>query len=97
MIYLWHRLGIIGSEKPACAYPIRLKIWVNARQGRDKALQQFLLAEVEVFVVGFQVIANVQKVITAEMLRWDKIGVFYHRQERESGCFRNVEPVISFT
>ena len=57
---------------------------MRLRAGQEP-FEQFFLAEAEVFVVRFQVIAAVEDVVAAEVFRRDEVGVFHQRQEGKAG------------
>ena len=80
-------LGVGRAEEPGLLDPARLKLRVDARQGRQEARQQFILAEREIFMVSFQVIAAVNDVVAAEVFRLEEVGVLHQRQEGEAGRF----------
>ncbi len=96
VVHQWDGLGIFGAEQPGFAHPVRAETRVELRQRRQETFQQLFLAEVEILVLGFQIIANINDVLAAEVFRRDEIGMLYQRQEGEAGRLGQVVPVIAF-
>src|SRR5690606_28419188 len=70
-------------KNPLLADPVRRKSRVKSRQNLDKTLREFVLAKLEIFVVGGNIIATVNKVVAAVMGAIHIVRVLYQRQERE--------------
>jgi len=61
---------------------------------RQELIRQFVIAFVEIRVVGFEVVANIEDVLTAEVLRLEEVGVFDQRKERIASLLGDVVPVV---
>ena len=60
-------LGILRSVDPDLLDPVWIEGRVDPLDSRDKALQQSIIAEIEIFMVIFEVITTVQDMISTEM------------------------------
>ena len=61
------RLGIIGAVQPGFIDPTWLKFWIETTDSWQETLQQLILAQLEVFMVCFEVITTVDDMVTAKM------------------------------
>src|SRR5512139_680095 len=93
VVYRWDRLSVGGLPQPAALDPAAFKPRVEALQRRQEALQQLLFREPKVLVLRGQVIATVDDVVAAIMLRAHVIGVLDHRQKWEARVLGEVVPV----
>jgi len=81
MVWQRDRLGIGCLGDPNFIYPIPIEVRIDLYQVRQELIRQFVIAFVEIRVVGFEVVANIEDVITAEVLRLEEVGVFDQREE----------------
>ena len=95
MVHHRHGLGIFGGEQPGLVDPVRLEIRVDAFQPGHEFFEQFSLAELEVGVFGFEVIAHVDDMLAAEVFGRDVIGMLDQRQAGEALALGQVEPVVA--
>ena len=76
--------------------PVRVEIGIDAGDGREETFEQFLFAQAEIFVVGFEVITAVDDMVSAKIFRREEIGMLDQRQEWITGRLGQIEPVIAF-
>ena len=75
MVHHGDGLGIRCAEQPAFHNPIRLKFLVESRQPRQEARQKFFFFQPEVFVVGLEVVPQVDDVIASKVGWREEVGV----------------------
>ena len=78
-----HGLGVGCAEEPGAPQPFRPEIGVHADQGASESGEQFLLAELKIFVIAWYVIAAIHQVLAVEMGAVDEIRVLDEHEEGE--------------
>src|SRR4030067_2445249 len=85
MVYLRDGLGVGSTKEPGLTHPVRGELWIETRQDRQEALQQFCLAQTEVFMLWIEVISTIDEMVAAKMFRGDEVGVLDQSQEGKTG------------
>ena len=71
-------------------------VWqFNLPLSGSETLEQFFVAEVEILMTDRKVVAAVDDMVTAELLRREEIGVLNQGKVRKTGRLGEVEPVVS--
>ena len=74
--------------------PVGGEIRIEAGQHGQERVQQFLLAHLEVWVVGVQVITQVDDVVAAIVFPVHVVGVFHKGEEGEALFLGQVDPIV---
>jgi hypothetical protein len=83
------------ARQPGLIDPVRGKIRVETFQvGHEPGFQR-LPGSLEIGMILGEVIANVNDVIAAKVIRWRIVGVFHQRKKGKAGIFGDVVPVIA--
>ncbi len=69
MVEQWNWLSINGAIEPGLVNPARLKLGIKSAQGRNEALEQLILIQVEVFMVRLEIVTTIYDMVASKMLR----------------------------
>ncbi len=94
---VWQRNGLSVSRfgDPDLVDPIPIEVRVDLLEVRQEFIRQFSIALVEVEVVSFEIVANIEDMISAEVLRLEEVRVLHQRKEGITGLFGDVVPVVA--